>query len=340
LTVQDTDTDDFWHNIGGRLLRFSDNFKKAVAQEPNPPETNPTTCFPEDQVTDEEVNDFLKHLIFAVNQPNEKRLSELISKELGNEFNLIDADLITSVFQRRIIDWMKEKQGSYQSGDTIHNVFSEMREKVSQLVLIGPTSEHTRKLLEYGVKFDDNVLPATLKEFLKSSNRKSIFNFITAPEQTLLGSTEINQMIEDIDDYKKQGSFISISLNTLLILKNEELTAFRKEGTNLLIVECKKEPTKEIQTLYKQLSEIIKCNSSKKVILIAPEKRPLAAQFKTEEHKERYQKIVDKITFRDLTSDSPEKLLDKKINFQGCKIALNQLMSADSPIIKCYPLLI
>jgi hypothetical protein len=61
------------------------------------------------RVTDQLVEEFLDRLIFAVSQPNEDRLSKLISDKLGQELNLIDGDLITSDFQRIMLDWLKEK---------------------------------------------------------------------------------------------------------------------------------------------------------------------------------------------------------------------------------------
>lgn len=66
--------------------------------------------FPDSQIFEEDVEEFMDKLIFAVNQPNEEKLSQLINKELGNEFNLIDSELITSNFQDKILSWMKEKK--------------------------------------------------------------------------------------------------------------------------------------------------------------------------------------------------------------------------------------
>ena len=132
------------------------------------------------QVTDKEVQEFLDSLIFAVNQPNEERLSELIGEKLGQELNLIDGDLITSDFQSKMLDWLKEEQGNYQSETKVDKFFSDLQEKVCQLILIGPTSEHVKTLQEYEIEFNDNVLPAVLKKFLEDET--SVFNYITDPK--------------------------------------------------------------------------------------------------------------------------------------------------------------
>jgi len=288
------------------------------------------------QVTDDKVEEFLDRLIFAVNQPNEERLSELISDKMGKELNLIDGDLITSDFQSRMLDWLKEKHGRYQSKKTVGKFFCDLREKVCQLILIGPTSEHVKTLKEYGIQFNDNVLPAALKKFLEDET--SVFNYITDPKQSFLGSIKVNQVMEGISAYKAQGSFIFIGLKNLLLLKEEALRVFREQQCNLLIVECKEELGGQIETLSRELSEIIKERRGKKVILIAPHNHPLVSQFKTGEHKPRYQEMVDEFKFGDLTSDSQKKLLEKTVKFQGIETALNELMSTDSAITKKLPL--
>jgi hypothetical protein len=111
LTHHCIGSDTLWNDIGELKLKFSDSYRHAFL---------PHTEFkglPELQVTDEEVEEFLDRLIFAVNQPNEKRLSELISDKLGQELNLTDGDLITSDFQSRMLDWLKKnKEPTSQRG--------------------------------------------------------------------------------------------------------------------------------------------------------------------------------------------------------------------------------
>jgi len=330
-----TDSDTLWNGIGELKLEFFDSFRCASIPHSGLKELS------ELQVTDKEVEEFLDRLIFAVNQPNEKSLSELISDKLGQELNLIDGDLITSDFQSRMLDCLKEKQGRYQSQGTVDKFFCDLQEKVCQLILIGPTSEHVKTLQEYGIQFNDNALPAALKKFLylpQPENETSVLNYITDPTQTFLGSIKVNQMLNDMSAYKAQGSFIFVSLKNLLLLEEKALMAFRKDQTKLLIVECKEETAVEIKTLFSKLSEIIKEKRDKKVILIAPRNHPLASQFQTGEHKTLYQEMVDEFKFGDLTSDSQEKLLEKRVKFQGIDIELNKLMSAVSALTKKLPL--
>ena len=223
------------------------------------------------------------------------------------------------------------------------NFFCDLQEKVCQLILIGPTCEHVKTLEKYEIEFNDNALPVALKRFLdlpQPEDETSVFNYITDPTQTILGSIKVNQVMKDISAYKAQGSFIFISLKKLLLLEEKALMAFRKEQGNLLIVECKEETAGQIEILSGNLSEIIKERPGKKVILIAPHTHPLASQFKTGQHKPPYQEMVDEFKFGDLTPDSQKILLEKTVKFQGTETALNKLMSADSAITKMLPLAI
>ena len=53
---------------------------------------------------DKEIGDFLKKLVFAVDQPNEIALGKIIAWEMGEKFNLIDADFITDSFLNEILN--------------------------------------------------------------------------------------------------------------------------------------------------------------------------------------------------------------------------------------------
>ena len=53
---------------------------------------------PDTDITDEEIEDFLQHLVFAVNQPNEIELSEIITREIGEQFDLIDSSFVAIIY--------------------------------------------------------------------------------------------------------------------------------------------------------------------------------------------------------------------------------------------------
>jgi ankyrin repeat protein len=285
---------------------------------------NSKPTLPNDSVvSNEEIEDFLNKLVFAVNQPNEEKLGQIINEEIGQEFNLNDADLITNDFQKKMWDWLKEKQGIYLSENKAHAFFEEGREKIAKLVLIGPTSEYSRKIRTLGITF--KKVPQELIDFLTSEKEKQIFNLI-APQDTKLSAIKVTQAL-DLPDYRKEDSYIFIRLRSLLRLKDRVLKAFRsKKSNHLLVIECKSEENTE--SLDKELSDIVEKQSSKKIILITKHDHVLANQFKT---RIKYEDRINESNFIDLTEASRNKLLQEKtVIFQGYKVRLDQLIDESS----------
>lgn len=287
--------------------------------------------FPKQQVTDQEIINFLSDLIFAVNQPNEMQLGEIISEELGAAFNLIDADLITNDFQNKILDWLKEKTGSYLSENKINAFFKEMGEKISQIVLMGPTAEYTQKLQEYGVAFDDKDFHEKLEIFL-SSDDLSVLNLIVEPKLTLLGSIKVNQELIA----KRRGGHIFIRLSSLIRLEDEVLRAFKKHENELLIIECKNKPTETFAREFcHKLIALFRITKGRKVIFISTRDNPLSNKFKSLNE---YQEIFDETKFCQLDDSSQSKILEKVGMFQGKQVPLKQLMTSNSAIMNTLSL--
>jgi hypothetical protein len=71
-----------------------------------------------------EKGNFLDKLVFAVNQPNEKDLGKHLKKEVGSKFKLTDSDLLYDNFQAKMLDWFKEKEGTYQTDMSDKNFFN------------------------------------------------------------------------------------------------------------------------------------------------------------------------------------------------------------------------
>jgi hypothetical protein len=128
---------------------------------------------------------------------------------LGQELKLINGDLITSDFQSRMLELLKVKQGSYQSKKTVDKFFSYLREIVCQLIIVGPTFEHVKTLQKYGIQFNYNVLPSALKKCLclsQPADETLVFNYVTDPKLTFLGSIKVKQLLKDVSAYTTQGS--------------------------------------------------------------------------------------------------------------------------------------
>jgi tetratricopeptide (TPR) repeat protein len=83
-----------------------------------------------DKITDIEINDFFNHLVFAVNQPNEVELGTIIKNEIGKEFNSIDSKNVYSRFQKKMLNWMKEKEGRFLSHEEGKIFFEKLKKEI------------------------------------------------------------------------------------------------------------------------------------------------------------------------------------------------------------------
>lgn len=290
------------------------------------------------QNIDAEINGFLEKLVFAVNQPNEVELSNIIGREIGEEFNLIDTDLVTDNFQKEMLDWMKEKgpkgeEGRFLSKQDGKEFFEEAKQKMATLVMIGPTSQYSKKLKEYNVEFESTKL-AEINTFL-TQDQKQILN-LKSEHSTRLSAIKVNQALKGIKDaggndlYKAKDSYIFTPLSKLMRLQNVVLRSFNAQKTgNLLVIECKNGAS-DIQNLYSELVKVIRNNNNKKIILITKGDNELANKFKTDTTISNNYKEEDNIdSLNDLTSQSQEKVLEKTVNFQGNDVPLRTLISDD-----------
>ncbi|XP_076672115.1 uncharacterized protein LOC143371117 [Andrena cerasifolii] len=69
---------------------------------------------PKKQITysDDEIKDFLNHLVFAINQPNEEELGQIIKEEIGKEFDFITTENVYNKFVLKMLAWLQGKKSS------------------------------------------------------------------------------------------------------------------------------------------------------------------------------------------------------------------------------------
>ncbi|WP_410542264.1 tetratricopeptide repeat protein [Wolbachia endosymbiont of Tetranychus urticae] len=71
-------------------------------------------------ISDEEIQDFLNHLVFAVNQPNEEELGKIIKSEIGEDLDLVTTENTYNKFFITMLRWLQEKERgrflSYEEG--------------------------------------------------------------------------------------------------------------------------------------------------------------------------------------------------------------------------------
>ncbi|KAL1492870.1 hypothetical protein ABEB36_011047 [Hypothenemus hampei] len=297
---------------------------------------------PNDKVADEEITEFFEKLVFAVGQPNEVELGEIITKEIGEDskFNLLNADLVAYSFQGKMLEWFKEKrsekgkEGIWLNAESGKEFFDLMERQVSSLISVGLNLPYSERLQAYGITFDVKNLFNKLKTFLSKEN--NIFYIIT-PENTILSAINIDSALaklknqEEFAQYNQEDSYIFMRLNILLRPKTKKhvMDAFKsKNNHNLLIIDCESEALEnqiqEIEELYNYLNEVIRSNKNKKIIFINTKDN--AVLLKKVTNSTTYKSEVDNSGFNDLTKESQQKLLERQIIFQGQKISLNKLI--------------
>ncbi|MBD0391954.1 ankyrin repeat domain-containing protein, partial [Wolbachia endosymbiont of Pentalonia nigronervosa] len=279
--------------------------------------------WPNNVISDEDVKDFLDYLVFAVNQPNEEQLGEIIENDISKEFNFAAKDYVYNDLFVKMLSWLNGKGKefiSYQDGESF---FDEIKQKLSELELTGLTLNYKSKVEKFGIKFNsDAVQEIGLDEFLsaKDSN-KQVFNAIS--QQNTLSTIKVYQVLQNI--YRQ--NYIFMRLNSILHLQDRVIQAFG--SSNLLVIECKtKEKEEDIRILYDKLFSIIQSSSNKKVVLITRGNDLLANKFKSA-LRDKYQEKVDKKnSLIDLTIESQTKLLEEgKVIFQGKEVRLGTIIN-------------
>ncbi|WP_264684784.1 MULTISPECIES: ankyrin repeat domain-containing protein [unclassified Wolbachia] len=100
---------------------------------------------------EENIREFFDKLVFAVNQPNEIKLAEIIENELGKEFNNIDKKNVYGRFLVEVLDWMKAREGKFLSHEEINEFFEKIREEILGAVwfkIIEPVASFTGRSSE------------------------------------------------------------------------------------------------------------------------------------------------------------------------------------------------
>lgn len=266
-------------------------------------------------LSEAEIDDFLKHLVFAVNQPDEVSLQGILVQELADEFNLQEnSELLYAELQNVTLAWMKDKRGTFLTHHTTKALFDELRQKLSRLALIGPTLDYQKKLQQLGYNFS----PAQpVKDFINGKNQVMIYS---TPGDVFLGSMQVYQTLQSIDIYKADNSYIVITLKKALRLKQLISESFTKN--RLLVIACNIPLTNSaeafLQELFSHLPQQVK------IILITAHPQALNTLIRPYPIKvSTYEANGD---FSELDRATQVSLQNRVIHFQGVSTSLGELI--------------
>jgi hypothetical protein len=280
----------------------------------------------------EDVVGFLTKLVVAVNQPNEIELWGIIKSEIGgfHGVSLSNMDLIASEFNKKILDWMKKKEGYFFTHEQGQNLLRGIMQKIFKLMFAGITKDYRIKLDELGIQL--KVDHADLSAFLVNANKKQVFNLIVQGQKgrVSFGSLLVQQTMKNCNeiDYSNDDSCIVLSHSSLLRLRTMVKEGF--QSTKLLVIEYEDLQAEIIQNLFDDLCAILESHSDKKLVLIThtDDLSKNHFPFKTDRMlRDRYEEKTVKFSFTDLTTMSQDQLLQQSVvRFQGKPMSFADLV--------------
>ncbi|XP_065208121.1 uncharacterized protein LOC135836955 [Planococcus citri] len=318
-----------WTEMSEYKFHISEKFRDETCEER---QLYSKDSLPNDSIDKKDIDEFLKKLVFSVNQPNEIQLSHVLEKDLllDERFKLIDSELLADKLQKDMLNWMKDKKGRFLTDEEGNEYLEVIKQKTSKLVLIGPTLLCLAKIKQFQLSFQNELIARELREFL-DSEAEQIFNLINSHE-TIFGSLKVFQTLKDV--YQKDDGYIFMSLQNVLFIEDYVKNAFKSEKCELLVIECKAEKnTKKHDHLYFELATILETHKKKKVILITLKNDTFAQKFKDNFSRNNLYKEIDDFNnnLNDLTEESQEKILNHaKVIFQGKQVNLGSVLDAKS----------
>lgn len=276
-------------------------------------------------VNDEDIRNFLRSLVFAVNQPNEEELGEIITRDLAKEFNVKESHFIYAEFQKTTLDWLKNKEAHCLGENGVENFFTGIKYRMSRLALIGSTIAYQRKLEAGKISFNPSK---DIRTFLEEKNTNQII--VCQTQQNLhLKSIEVSQTIRAIPAYQRNDSYIFVELETALLLGPTFTNACK--NIPLLVLPCHKLEEAQASTFIQSLLATLA--PTQKVIFITTDQIiPAWIRGLT---------VLAENSFTNLTEISRNKLLETKICFQekSAETPLQTLVNSPENIIDAEVLL-
>lgn len=300
-------------------------------------------------------NNFIQQFRIITNYPNEEGLSELLRTELSKEFNLLNIDLVSGSFEREMINFLKEYVGRFYSGHKGEEFLVELKQKVGSLMSVGLCESYTEQLENYNICFRNEFV--ALNKFLLSPYAKVLHlsdsKTFQSSSLTRLCAIQVYRHLANCGRFTANDSYIFIRLSTILhhqrtrkfilnsFQSNDQTDQNKNNIFDLCVIECRpecregfaKESERE-QELADEISDIIlsESNKLKKLVLITPYDDTFAKHLhnKLQENldgQEKCLKCEHEIQFSDLDDYSQDRVLAKKVNFQGnIEINFNQLI--------------
>ena len=255
------------------------------------------------------LNEFLKNFILITGQKGQSELDEVIAEEIrkhlaANDDNEVyKAELLE--FKTQVEIWCRDKKEK-MTATTFRNWLQAAKNKACAAVFRSSFKNGTTTLVKTGIKFSHSEISRLQTEL---SDRPVVH--LRSDALTLCSI-----LLQDCLDTSK-----CIFITFELLRSNKTLLQHAWFGGHWgwLIVFCDSTVMQsDISDTCLEISENITCApSSKRVIILTTCSVAKIADFIPIEHK---------FTFEQLSKESQEIVLDKKIDFQGCEVTMRSVL--------------
>jgi len=215
---------------------------------------------------------------------------------------------------------------------------NEIRNNVYQI----GTKHYLEKFQQSPLEFTSDAL--TLRDFLNSDQEK-ILQLRMVDGDAWTGLIKVYQVLEKTDRLS-EGHYTVLTLEHLLLVNRMVNLNTLLESTtapHLLMMMCETRYlfNDETRQILRSLFDTLKKKQSVKIIFITQSEYDTAIFLQDIAKETLCNGFVtrdEQLTWSDLTHSSQEKILEKRVKFQGSSISLNELMSAGSPAANFLPL--
>jgi hypothetical protein len=214
-----------------------------------------------------------------------------------------------------------------------------VKEQLSSAQIRNKVYQHETKLNVTNITLDFNSGAKGIMEFLASDRQIWQLRMIDGDAWT--GISKVYRVLQNtpsMANYFRGSQYTILKLKRLLMVNrmiklNEILQSMQKP--HLLMIACgTNQPVNdELRNMFQELFSALEQEENMKIILTTPSDGGIAdfiQEISSETLGEGYITTDEQLTWRDLTPNSQTELLEKTVNFQGRRIALNQLISAKS----------
>jgi ankyrin repeat protein len=225
-------------------------------------------------------------------------------------------------------------------------LFPDIKEKVKEQMLSPQirnkvyqheTQRYVEKILHSALDFKPSALG--LREFLDSDQH--IWQLRMTDGDAWTGITKVFQVLKNTSctpKYFSEGNYTILKLKRLLTVNrmiNLNSLLASMETPHLLMIACRtnQQVDDELENMFKELFNTLKQKNTMKIILTTQsgDRTFDFLQQKACKIPGKGIKTTDEeITWNELTTNSQRKVLEKTVIFQGRRVALNQLISAES----------